>query len=402
VVLGVVLQPSPIHARVSTSTARHVAKVRRVIQLIDRHYVESVQVETLIYDAIDGLLGALDRHSEFFPPQTYDTWRARLQGRRLGPGFELEYHGQDLVVRSIIPRSSAENEGLTIGDRLLSVDGESVAGKDIEAVYEQLRGDEGTFLELRFDTGENVPRVLTLERREVRAVAVVGTLLEGGIGHVAIKRFQRGVSDDVLAEYQRLREANGGALVGLVIDVRDNLGGLLKEGIDLADLFLPKNALIITLEGHHGKVLRTHEATREMLIDTPLVVLINERSASASELFAAALRDHRRAVLVGHMTYGKGSVQSTYPLRDGSGLKITTSRYFSPSHERIDEVGIAPDIRVMHASVDADSDVELERARDLLQIHRRLHMASSPLDKVPEHKPASQSQTTQPPIETAD
>ena len=350
--IGAVLLPEPADgARAPTPkrAARAVERIQSALKIIERHHVDAPERVALANHAVHGLVSELDRHCEYFETEDYQRWRARIRGRKIGPGFEVGADGDEVVITVVSPGSPAAKAGLVNGALLLSVNTEPARANTLDHVRKQLRGPSGSKMKLSWrapDEPPNVQHDVELTRVEVQAVAVHAALLPGEVIHLKVDRYQAGVTRDVLRHYRRLIRERGRPPDGLIIDLRGNLGGLLREAILMADLFLPPGDLIVSLEGRDGALQRVHHAEHTERIEVPVVVLVDHLSASASELFAAALQDHERAVLVGTKTYGKGSVQSTYPLDDGSGLKITTSLYFSPSHQKIDDAGLTPDVLV--------------------------------------------------------
>jgi carboxyl-terminal processing protease len=369
----------------SSTHARALARFRLALDTITLHHVDSPDPDALIFPAIHASLSTLDRHSQLFEPDAYRRWRARIHGHRTGPGFDLSPRQGRFFISDISPGSPAAALGMTIGDEILSIDGSPLSGVSPKTIFKMLEGDEGTSLSVQWrhdphDDLAHPTRTVTLVRTHQRAVAVRSALIDDTILHVRVERFQDGVSRDILEQSRKIAAASA-PLQGLILDLRGNLGGLLNEAILMADLFLPPGRLIVSLKGNHGSLLKSHTSAAEVLLPYPVIVLIDHRSASASEIVAAALQDHRRALIVGRVSYGKGSVQSTYPLPDGSGLKITTSHYFTPLHRKIDALGVFPDVAVpasslasphLPASTSDSDDVPLQVAVSLLRAHHIL------------------------------
>lgn len=326
-------------------------RLRAALHVITTHHVDNPVPDALIDAAINGALTALDRHSQFFDSTSYRRWRARIHGQKIGPGFDVQLLEGRFFLSDVVPSSPAASLGMVAGDEILALDGSPLDGLALGVVKKMLEGDEGTSILIRWRHDPHAdlaypPSEVTLIRTKRATTAVRSQVLLGGLLHVKVDRFQEGVAKDVLEQCRRFDGYRSVPLQGIILDLRGNLGGLLNEAILMADLFLPPDQVIVSLEGRKGKVLKVHASAAEQMLTQPLVILVDHRSASASEIVASALQDHRRALIVGHVSYGKGSVQSTYPLKDGSGLKITTSRYYSPLHRQIDDLGVYPDILV--------------------------------------------------------
>jgi carboxyl-terminal processing protease len=321
-------------------------------------YVEPVEERTLVWNAIAGMARTLDVHSTFLPPRRYDRLRQDTEGAfggvglTLGPGDADDLMPQAEpwpIVDELVDGSPAARAGLRVEDRIVTVDGRptterGAATADAEAWEARTRGASGTRVELGvLRAGWSAPRTFSLVREQVTMPTVEAAVVEPGLGYLAIRRFQEATHDDTRAALARLAAA--GALDVLVLDLRGNIGGLLDQGIRVADLFLA-DGTIVTVRGRRGAV-ETHPAhAAGTFADVRLVVLVDGNTASAAELLAGALQDHRRGVVMGLPTYGKGSVQTFYDLPDGSGLKLTTARYYTPRGASLEGVGITPDVVV--------------------------------------------------------
>lgn len=321
----------------------------RVLAHVENSYVDEIPSERLIYGAIKGMLEVLDPYSVFLEPVELSSIRDDAAGEFGGLGIELseEADGQAILVVAPLEGTPASRAGILAGDRILAIDGESTAGMSVFRAVERSRGKPGTEVTLRLmREGFTAPRDFTLKRDVVRLVSVESTLYPDGYGYVRIKHFQEQTDDALGKALQRLREENGGKLSGLILDLRNNPGGLLDQAVRVSDRFL-REGTIVSTEGRGGRPLelqRAHEKGTEP--DYPLIVLVNGGSASASEIVAGALQDHGRALVMGTPTFGKGSVQTVIDLNDGSGLKLTIARYFTPKHRSIQGVGILPDVIV--------------------------------------------------------
>lgn len=366
------------HASIGSAWASGYKKLdifARVLSYVENNYVDRVDGETLVYGAIRGMLANLDPYTLFLSPDEYREIQADTSGEFGGLGIEIAARDGALVVVAPIDDTPAARAGLVSGDRLLAIDGESTKGMGVATAVRRLRGAPGTRVTLRiFREGFTEPRDLVLQRDRVRVASVESRLEPGGVGYVRIKSFQDRTDVHLAKALDELKRHNGGPLSGVVLDLRNNPGGLLDQAIRVADRFLLEG-VIVTTQGR-GPAQRDEE--RAHPVDTepgyPLVVLVNGGSASASEIVAGALQDHRRAVLLGSKTFGKGSVQSVIDLEDGSGLKLTVARYHTPSGRSIHETGIEPDVRVeedgqsaLRPASTASADTQLAAALVLLR-----------------------------------
>lgn len=349
-VLGSFVAGVCFHASVGRAAASGYRKLdifARVLSYVENNYVDPVDEEKLVYGAIRGMLANLDPHTLFLAPEEYREMQADTSGEFGGLGIEIGARDDALVVVAPIDDTPAARAGIEPGDQLLAIDGESTKGMGVATAVRKLRGAPGTKATLRIlRTGFAEPRDLVLLRDRVRVVSVESRLEPGGVGYVRIKSFQDRTDAHLARALEDLRKQRGGPLAGLVLDLRNNPGGLLDQAVRVADRFLTEGVIVTT----QGRGPTQREEERAHPADTedpyPLVILVNGGSASASEIVAGALQDHRRAVLLGTKTFGKGSVQTVIDLEDGSGLKLTVARYLTPSGRSIHEKGIEPDVKV--------------------------------------------------------
>ncbi len=330
-----------------------------VLSLIENNYVEPVDETKLLYGAIDGMVHTLDPHSNFMDPQSYASLREETEGEYGGVGLELGMRGDDVVVIAPIDDTPASRAGFQPGDRLLEIDGRVVRGLRESDAVRALMGPPGTKVLVksqRASWGE--PRSFTLVRDVIRLVSVEERLYDGKLGYVKIKTFQDRTDTYLRKALESLRGKSGGRLSGLVLDLRHNPGGLLDQAVKVADRFMD-GGVIVTTKGRGGKHVEVERAEPKGNEPAyPMIVLVDGGTASASEIVAGALQDSRRAVLVGTRTFGKGSVQTVIELEDGSGLKLTVARYYTPSGRSIQERGITPDVWVK--ANDGDDDAPRE------------------------------------------
>lgn len=318
----------------------------RVMGLIETTYVDEVSTETLVAAAVDGMLDQLDPHSSWMAPHAYRDLQRETHGSYTGIGVEVKMTRDGAVVTRVLPGSPAHRDGLTVGDTILAVDGQPLESADLDDISTALLGPRGApaSLHVRRDGSED-PVVLETVRDEVRAPAIEALRIDDDHAYLRILQFQEGTATETAAALRRWLD--DGALKGVILDLRDNPGGLLREAVGVADLFLSEGTLVSTW-GRLESERHTHEATPEAIPDHVVVtVLVNGRSASAAEIVAGALQDTGRAMLVGARTYGKGSVQTLFEHRDGSALKLTIGRYYTPSGEPVaPKDGRQPDLVV--------------------------------------------------------
>lgn len=340
---------------------------------IKRDYVDDVNEHELLENAVRGMVAALDPHSSFLDSEEFEEIRLSTMGSY--PGVGIEVAAQDNVVKILRPieGSPAELAGIRAGDLILKIDDVGVGG-DVSAAIGSMRGKAGSVVKLtirRPSTNEMLD--FSLERAHVEVHSVAQKSLEPGYGYVRITTFSETTPKDLDRAVARLKRDNPGGLKGLVLDLRNNPGGVLESGVAVADAFLEKGT-IVTADGRTTDARFRMDATSGDIIDgAELVVLVNGGSASASEIVAGALKDHGRAELIGHKTYGKGSVQTVMPLSKGA-IKLTTSRYFTPSGTSIHQKGIVPDI-VAQGREEPPAELGGESAIPLVARDREVRLA---------------------------
>jgi carboxyl-terminal processing protease len=330
------------------TTYKNLEVFARVLSYLENNYVETVDQRKLMHGAIKGMLETLDPHTVFMPPEVFKEMKIDTSGEFGGLGVEIARKGESIVVVAAIDDTPAARAGLRPGDEILRIDDELTQGRDLPWALQKMRGPAGKRVLLTImREGFSAPREIAIIRDHIRIVSVEGALY-GGIGYVKVKNFQDRTDLYLRKELDRLRGLNGGKeLRGLVLDLRNNPGGLLDQAVAISDRFLPGNLAIVSTKGRNGaNASEERSKDRDTEPNYPLVVLVNAGSASASEIVAGALQDHGRAVLMGTQTFGKGSVQTVIELEDGSGLKLTIARYYTPSGRSIQERGITPDFTV--------------------------------------------------------
>ena len=342
-----------------------------VMQRIKQGYVDPVDDQALIEAAIRGMVADLDPHSAFLDDEEYREVRISTAGKYSGIGVEVGVEGDHIIVISPLDGGPAQRAGVRAGDAILSVDGLAVGPGDLADTVARLRGPSGTPVRLGIRRpGQSDPLSLELVRGQVEMHSVVAELKPSGMGaaypYVRISLFNEGTGRELRAALSRFRPAGGAAFPGLVLDLRNNPGGVLEAAGEVADIFLD-SGLIMSADGRMSDARFSIEATPgDLLGGAPIAVLVNNGSASASEIVAGALQDHGRATIVGESTYGKGSVQTIMPLSDGRALKLTTSHYYTPSGKSIHDRGVRPDVLVPDA-ISGEADLQLDRALQALQ-----------------------------------
>ena len=366
-------EPVPVAAANQKVPWKDARLLAEVLELVRNDYVDDVSDQTLIEAAIRGLVSDLDPHSTFLSAEELDEIRISTAGEYSGVGIEVALENGAVSVVTPIEGGPAALAGVLAGVRIVAVDEVPVSVDNLDDTIDRMRGKPGSTVKITIARAEMPdPLQFTLARANVQVHSVRQALLEPGYGYVRISHFSESTTPDLQKALAQLKQQSGSDLRGLVLDLRDNPGGLLEAAIGVSDVFL-EEGVIVTANG------RAADARFEMdaqpgddLNGAPVIVLVNSGSASASEIVAGALKDHRRATIVGQQTYGKGSVQTVMPLSDGHAIKLTTSRYYTPSGISIHKVGITPDVVIeakqpknarrsdpVAADVAADSELQL-------------------------------------------
>jgi carboxyl-terminal processing protease len=315
-----------------------------ILSIIQKNYVDEVQTKQLVEGAINGMLSSLDPHSAYLTPDLYKELQVDTKGSFGGLGIEITSRNGVLTVVSPIEDTPAYRAGVKAGDQIMKIEGEFTKDMTLVDAVKKMRGPKDTKVTLTLKR-ENVPELfdVTLTREIIKIQSVKSKMLEKGYGYVRVTQFQERTDDDLERALKTLDKEAGG-LQGLVLDLRNDPGGLLTQAVKVSDLFLDSGLIVYTdgrLENQKQKYFAHKPGT---WADFPMVVLVNGGSASASEIVAGALQDHKRALVLGTTTFGKGSVQTILPLDDNSALRLTTARYFTPSGRSIQATGIVPDI----------------------------------------------------------
>jgi carboxyl-terminal processing protease len=316
-----------------------------VFSKIKNDYVEPVEDRKLLEDAIRGMLAGLDPHSAYLDKESYEDLQEGTTGEFGGLGIEVGMEDGFIKVIAPIDDTPAQKAGIKAGDLIIKLDETPVKGLSLNDAVSRMRGKPGTKIILTIvREREEKPLQITIIRDIIKVNSVRAKTLEPGYGYLRIASFQANTGPDLRQELKQLKTDNNNDLKGLVLDLRNNPGGVLNAAVDVADLFLDKGLIVYTEGRIKDSQLRFNAKPVDDVRNTPIVVLVNEGSASASEIVAGALQDHRRAVIMGQKTFGKGSVQTILPMSNETAVKLTTAKYFTPSGRSIQASGIVPDI----------------------------------------------------------
>ena len=356
-----------------------------VLSIVQNQYVDEVPPKDLIYSAIKGTLRGLDPHSSFLDPESYKDMQVETSGSFGGLGIEITLKDDILTVVSPIEGTPAYRAGLVTGDRIVKIDGLSTKDMQLSDAVKRMRGKPGTKVIISVvREGWTEAKDFDIVREQIRVHSVREHMLDGGVAYIKLRQFQEQTPHDL---EQALDKAAKDGMKALVLDLRGNPGGLLTAAVEVSEKFVDDGKLVVYTEGRvRNQNMRFTAHSKKPLATVPMVVLLNQGSASASEIVAGALQDWGRAMVVGTQSFGKGSVQTIIPLSDGSGLRLTTAKYFTPKGRSIHGKGIAPDIVIGLPKEDPPKpgtpplpeaelqkkDVQLQRALDILKASRIL------------------------------
>ena len=315
-----------------------------VLAHVQKHYVEEVKSKDLVYGAIRGMLSTLDPHSAFMPPDVYKEVQVETKGEFGGVGIQIGMKENRLTVIAPIDGTPAEKAGVKAADLIMKVNEEPTKDMTLMEAVQKMRGPKGTKVTLTVQReGVPDPLVFVLTREIIKIESVRSKMLEGNIGYIRLSQFQDQTAKDMGTALRKLRDQK---MQSLILDLRNNPGGLLTSAVEVSEQFVGLNRLIVYIKTREGRKDDYVAHVKDQPEDYPMIVLVNEGSASASEIVAGALQDWGRSVVAGAQTFGKGSVQTILPLGDGSGLRLTTAKYYTPKGRSIHGVGISPDILV--------------------------------------------------------
>lgn len=342
-------------------TYRHLETFANVLTLIQQYYVDEVDSGKVINGAITGMLGALDPHSAYMSPEDFKDLEEETSGSFSGIGIEISIRDGILTAVAPIEGSPADREGVQSGDQIIRINGELTKTMSLLDAVKKLRGEKGTpvTITIHRDGWKNT-RDLTLIREAIPLLSVKTMELESGFFTIRISNFQATTTKDVRNALNSMRKRP--PLRGVILDLRNNPGGLLDQAVKIADIFLDQGIIVSTRgrDKQEQMVFKAHDDGGWN--DFPMVVLVNSGSASGSEIVAGALQDHKRAIILGTPTFGKGSVQTILPLPDGAGIRLTTAKYYTPSGGSIQATGIKPDMLVPLTAPPASAEPESESA----------------------------------------
>ena len=317
----------------------------RILDMVEQYYVNEVSQKELLDGALKGMLQSLDPHSTLMTDKEFREMQENTSGEFFGVGVEITMENGQVMVVSPIEDTPGHRAGLRAGDTIVAVDGELTMDMSLSEVVSKMRGKRGTEVELQvLHKNSSQPETMKIKRDAIPLISVKSRELEAGYWWMRLTRFSGHTSEDLAKELKKARDK--GEIKGIVLDLRNNPGGLLDQSIQVADQFL-KSGVIVSMRGRDASSERSFKAQSQPDdVDAPMVVLVNAGSASASEIVAGALRDQKRALILGEQTFGKGSVQNLIPLADGTGLKLTVARYYTPSGKSIQAEGITPDFEI--------------------------------------------------------
>lgn len=362
-----------------------------VFSRIQSDYVEPVDDKKILKDAIQGMLSGLDPHSTYLDPEGYKEIRIGTEGQFGGLGIEVTMENGFVKVVTPIEDTPAAQAGLQTGDLIVRLDEKPVKGMTLTEAVRLMRGAPGSKIKLTVvREGHDKPLKFSVKRAVIKLQSVKRKLLEKNYGYVRVTQFQGNSAKNLESALTRLKKDNGGELKGLVLDLRNNPGGILSGAVTISDMFLDKGLIVYTEGRTPDSELRYSATPGDEINGAPMVVLVNGGSASASEIVAGALQDHKRAIIMGTRSFGKGSVQTILPISNGAALKLTTARYYTPKGRSIQASGIEPDIITEEAKVTLKEKREMLKEADLAG-----HLSSDTEDAPQKNGPAKPSGSEQ-------
>ena len=369
--LAFAAEPSipPAGAATSAKAPLPLEELRTFAEVMDRikaAYVEPVDDKTLLENAIKGMLSNLDPHSAYLGPEDFAELQESTSGEFGGVGIEVGTEDGNIKIVSPIDDTPASKAGIQAGDFIVKINGQPTRGLSMTEAVDKMRGKIGQKITLTLVRNGGTPFDVTLTRANIQVKSVKAQLLEDGYGYIRITQFQVKTGEEVAAALSKLRRENGNKrLKGIILDLRNDPGGVLQSAVEVVDHFITKGLIVYTKGRIANSELRFSATGKDLSEGVPLVVLINGGSASASEIVAGALQDQKRGVVMGTTSFGKGSVQTVLPLNNDRALKITTALYFTPNGRSIQAQGIVPDIEVSRAKITREQDTEYFKEADL-------------------------------------
>ncbi len=355
----------------SSSDDKLTKSLKNIKSLLKKYYLNDIDEDKAIDGAIEGYVAALgDKYTEYIPKDEMQEYTQNLMGNYVGIGIYMAQNTEDntIVVVSPIKYSPAEEAGILPGDIIKKIDGVEYNGDNMDAAANSIKGVEGSTVKLEIQRGQEI-KTFEITRRKITTNPVLAEKLENNIGYLEVSSFDENTADNFKTKYEELKSQG---ITSLIIDLRNNGGGLVEEALKIADYIVPKDKELLVTVDKDGKE-KVEKSKEDVLIDMPIVVLVNKNSASSTEILAGALKDLKEATIVGTATYGKGVIQQLLSLRDGSGLKVTVEEYYTPNRTKINGVGIEPDEKVELPDsvenplvVERKDDTQLQKAIELL------------------------------------
>ena len=355
----------------SSSDDKLTTSLKNIKNLLKKYYLNDIDEDKAIDGAIKGYVSALgDQYTEYIPKDEMEEYKQDLMGNYVGIGIYMVQNTKDntIVVLSPIKYSPAEEAGVLPGDIIKEIDGVEYTGEDMNSAATNIKGEEGTTVKLKVQRGQEI-KTFEIERKKITTNPVIAEKLDNNIGYLEISSFDENTAENFKSKYEELQSQG---ITSLIIDLRNNGGGLVEEALKIADYIVPKGKELLVTVDKDGKE-EVEKSKEDVLIDMPIVVLVNKNSASSSEILAGALKDLNEATIVGTTTYGKGVIQQLISLKDGSGLKVTVEEYYTPNRTKINGVGIEPNEKVElpesvenPLSVDRNDDTQLQKATEIL------------------------------------
>lgn len=357
-----------LNTGINTVSSELIKKIYTVKSILDSKYVSEINEEDLINGAIKGYVsGVGDEYTEYFTKEEMESFSSEIEGNYVGIGIYMIQNTEDntIVILYPIEGSPAEKAGLQTGDIIKKVDGVEVTKENIDAVSASIKGKEGTKVKLEIKRNDEILN-FEIERKRIDLYPIESEILESNIGYINITSFDSDCAKEFKTTYENLAKTN---IKSLIIDLRNNGGGIVSEALDIAEYILDRNQVILITKDKEGKE-EIEKSTKKPIVNVPIIVLTNENTASASEILAAALRENNKATIVGQKTYGKGVIQELLTLSDGSGIKVTVEEYYTPNRNKINGVGITPDVEVASSEdiiVEMEQDKQLQEAIKILK-----------------------------------
>lgn len=358
---------------IETSNDNQLTKsIKYIKTILDKYYLNDIDEDKAVEGALEGYVSALgDPYTEYIPKDEMEDYKNNLMGNYVGVGIYMAQNTKDntIVVLSPIKYSPAEEAGIQPGDIIKKINGVEYTGEDMTAAANSIKGEEGSTVTLEIQRGQEI-KTFEITRKKITTNPVVSEKLDNNIGYLEVTSFDEDTAENFKAKYEELKSQG---ITSLIIDLRNNGGGLVEQALQIADYIVPKGKdLLVTVDKDKNE--KVEKSEEDVLIDMPIVVLVNENSASSSEILAGALKDLNEATIVGTTTYGKGVIQQLLTLRSGAGLKVTVEEYYTPNRTKINGVGIEPNEKVElpetvsnHFLVQRDEDTQLQKAIEILK-----------------------------------